>query len=55
MNLVGDETFSLGPPAAAPASAAEVTGRVAGVLAGAPVPCDPLGGATRVLDEAKVR
>eukprot|EP00964_Phaeocystis_antarctica_P112277 scaffold76465_cov45-Phaeocystis_antarctica.AAC.1 len=54
MNLVGDETStSLG---LAGASAAEVVGRVAGVLAGAPVPCaPPLGGATRALEKAKVR
>ena len=54
MNLVGDET-STGRLGLAGASAAEVVGRVAGVLAGAPAPCAPLGGATRVLEEAKVR
>ena len=55
MNLVGDET-STGRLGLAGASAAEVVGRVAGVLAGGPVPrAPPLGGATRALEEAKVR
>ena len=55
MNLVGDETLSWGLADASASAAAEVVGRVAGVLAGAPAPCAPLGGATRVLEEAKVR